>query len=54
MHMKQFFFALLTAAPLTCATAAQTPPSCAIPGTNNDFLGIQTIRLWPGSAPKDC
>jgi acetyl esterase/lipase len=26
--------------------------SCAAPGTNNDFLGIQTIRLWPGPAPE--
>jgi acetyl esterase/lipase len=22
-----------------------------VAGTNNDFLGIQTIRLWPGDAP---
>ena len=29
---------------------AQTEP-CAVAGTNNDFLGIQTIRLWPGDAP---
>jgi hypothetical protein len=21
-------------------------------GNNNDFLGIQTIRLWPGDAPQ--
>jgi acetyl esterase/lipase len=26
--------------------------SCATPGTNNDFLHIQTIRLWPGPAPE--
>jgi acetyl esterase/lipase len=30
---------------------AQTT-SCAVPGTNNDFLGIQTVRLWPGAAPQ--
>jgi acetyl esterase/lipase len=30
---------------------AQTQP-CAMPGNNNDFLGIQTIRLWPGDAPQ--
>jgi acetyl esterase/lipase len=30
---------------------AQTQP-CAAPGDNNDFLGIQTIRLWPGDAPE--
>jgi acetyl esterase/lipase len=23
-----------------------------VAGTNNDFLGIQTIRLWPGDAPE--
>src|SRR5271165_3448187 len=32
------------------AALAQQP--CAIAGTNNDFLGIQTIRLWPGDAPQ--
>jgi acetyl esterase/lipase len=26
--------------------------SCAIPGNKNAFLGIQTIRLWPGDAPE--
>ena len=31
--------------------SAQTQP-CATPGNNNDFLGIQTIRLWPGDAPE--
>ena len=31
---------------------AQLPQPCAMPGTNNDFLGIQTIRLWPGDAPQ--
>jgi len=25
---------------------------CATPGTNNAFLGIKTIRLWPGDAPQ--
>jgi acetyl esterase/lipase len=30
---------------------AQLAP-CAIAGTNNAFLGIQTIRLWPGPAPQ--
>ena len=28
------------------------PPSCAIPGNDNAFLGIQTVRLWPGDAPQ--
>ena len=26
--------------------------TCATPGQNNDFLGIQTIRLWAGPAPQ--
>jgi hypothetical protein len=31
--------------------SAQTP-GCAIPGTDNASLDIQTIRLWPGTAPE--
>src|SRR5215831_883621 len=34
-----------------CAGWAQKDP-CAVPGTNNVYLGIQTIRLWPGAAPQ--
>ncbi len=34
------------------AMQAQQPQPCATPGSNNDFLGIQTIRLWPGDAPE--
>jgi acetyl esterase/lipase len=30
---------------------AQKQP-CATAGNNNDFLGIQTVRLWPGDAPE--
>jgi acetyl esterase/lipase len=33
------------------AAHAQLSP-CAVAGTNNAFLGIQTIRLWPGPAPQ--
>jgi acetyl esterase/lipase len=37
---------------LVCmAVYAQKEP-CATPGSNNDFLGIQTVRLWPGDAPE--
>ena len=32
------------------ASSAQKEP-CATPGENNSFLGIQTVRLWPGDAP---
>ena len=42
-----FFAAVLFA----FAASAQTP-SCATPGTDNAFLGIQTVRLWPGTAPE--
>jgi acetyl esterase/lipase len=45
------FFVLLAGALLTGAAPAQTS-SCAIAGTDNAFLGIQTIRLWPGTAPE--
>ena len=31
---------------------SRKPSDCATPGTNNAFLGIQTIRLWPGTAPE--
>jgi len=35
------------------AVAAQAPKDpCAVPGQDNDFLGIQTVRLWPGDAPQ--
>ena len=30
---------------------AQKDP-CAAPGENDAFLGIQTVRLWPGKAPQ--
>jgi acetyl esterase/lipase len=53
--MKQLF-AFLIAAPILALAAipaahAQTA-SCATPGADNAFLGIQTIRLWPGKAPE--
>ena len=48
--MKQFW-ALLAAGLLACLAAQAQKDPCATPGNNNDFLGIQTIRLWPGDAP---
>jgi acetyl esterase/lipase len=33
-----------------CTARAQKDP-CAAAGEKNAFLGIQTIRLWPGEAP---
>jgi acetyl esterase/lipase len=49
--MRQFL-AVLAAGLLACSTAqAQTEP-CATAGSDNAFLGIQTVRLWPGEAPQ--
>jgi acetyl esterase/lipase len=48
--MRQFF-AFLAATLLVCTALAQSP-TCATPGVNNPFLGIQTIRLWAGPAPQ--
>jgi acetyl esterase/lipase len=36
---------------LAFSTARAQKPPCAAPGDNNAFLGIQTVRLWPGDAP---
>jgi acetyl esterase/lipase len=49
--MKQFL-AILAAVLLAGAAAQAQKQPCATPGSNNDFLGIQTIRLWPGDAPE--
>jgi acetyl esterase/lipase len=45
------FWAILTASLLVCVSARAQKPPCAAAGDNNAFLGIQTIRLWPGDAP---
>jgi acetyl esterase/lipase len=37
---------------LALAPARAQKPPCAMPGDNNAFLGIQTVRLWPGDAPE--
>jgi acetyl esterase/lipase len=38
---------------LAMSVAAQTQNApCATPGEANAFLGVQTIRLWPGEAPQ--
>ena len=49
--MRQFF-AFLVAASLAISAAHAQTASCATPGNDNDFLGIQTIRLWPGAPPE--
>ena len=45
------FFGILALGLLACSALAQKEP-CATPGENNAFLGIQTVRLWPGDAPQ--
>jgi len=44
-------FALLAAGLMAAALARAEAPSCATPGTDNAFLGISTIPLWPGTPP---
>jgi acetyl esterase/lipase len=50
--MKRLLTLLAAALFALPAAHAQQAPSCATPGTDNAFLGIQTIRLWPGDAPQ--
>jgi acetyl esterase/lipase len=53
--MKQFFAfltAALIAASLSIPAAHAQLANCATVGTDNAFLGIQTIRLWPGAPPQ--
>ena len=50
--MKQLF-AFLIAASLAIPAAHAQLANCATPGTDNNFLGIQTIKLWPGTPPGD-
>jgi acetyl esterase/lipase len=49
--MKRFY-ACLVVGLLVCSAAQGQKEPCATPSNNNDFLGIQTIRLWPGEAPQ--
>lgn len=44
--------ALVATGLFAASVALAQAPSCAAPGTDNAFLGIQTIRLWPGPAPQ--
>lgn len=46
------FFAFLAVGLLAWTPAHAQKEPCATAGTNNDFLGIQTVRLWPGDAPQ--
>ncbi len=44
--------AIFIAASLALPTANAQAVNCATPGADNAFLGIQTIRLWPGTPPE--
>ena len=43
---------IVVAGVLACMVAHAQLPPCATAGNNNAFLGIQTVRLWPGDAPE--
>jgi acetyl esterase/lipase len=46
------YLAIISLGLLVCAAAQAQKLPCATVGDDNDFLGIQTIRLWPGDAPQ--
>jgi acetyl esterase/lipase len=46
------FSAFLLVGLVACLAAQAQKQPCATAGSNNDFLGIQTVRLWPGDAPQ--
>ncbi len=37
---------------LMCASAFTQKRPCEIPADSDDFLGVRTVRLWPGDAPE--
>lgn len=50
--MRRFLLLLLVVGFGSAVAAHAQMQTCATPGQNNDFLGIQTIRLWAGRAPQ--
>lgn len=44
--------AILAFGMLASSAALAQTDACAVAGTNNAFLGIQTVRLWTGDAPE--
>ena len=49
--MRQISALLIVALLAGLPALAQNPP-CAAIGTHDEFLGVQTIRLWPADAPQ--
>ena len=49
--MRRFGFVLALGLAVCAAAQAQKQP-CSTAGEDNSFLGIKTIRLWPGDAPQ--
>ena len=49
--MRQIL-ALFVVGMLACPSGWAQKTPCATAGANNAFLGIQTVRLWPGDAPE--
>jgi acetyl esterase/lipase len=49
--VRQFVVFIVVGLLASASSPAQKEP-CAVPGENNSYLGIQTIRLWPGDAPQ--
>lgn len=46
-------FPAVLAAILLCASIATAETaSCSVAGTDNAFLGIETVNLWPGTPPQ--
>lgn len=48
----QRLFVFLAAVLLFSSSVFAQAPSCSTAGTNNPFLGIETINLWPGAPPE--
>jgi acetyl esterase/lipase len=46
------FIAIVAMGLLVCSAAQAQKQACTTAGEDNAFLGIQTIRLWPGEAPQ--
>jgi len=50
--MKHFSALLLAVTLILPAALRAQTTNCAVPGTDNAFLGIHTVRLWAGPAPE--